>query len=30
MGREGEGKGREWIRRGRKSIWEGKQEKEGE
>jgi hypothetical protein len=25
MGREGEGKGRVWMRRGRKSSWEGEQ-----
>jgi hypothetical protein len=35
MGREGEGRGRQWVRRGRKSCWEGEQwilaqEKEGE
>jgi hypothetical protein len=35
MGGEGERRGREWMRRGRKSSWEGKawvlaQEKEGE
>jgi hypothetical protein len=34
LGGEGEEKGREWMRRGRKSIWEGEQwivaqEKEG-
>jgi hypothetical protein len=25
MGGRGEGKGREWMRRGRKSTWEGEQ-----
>jgi hypothetical protein len=25
MGEKGEGKGREWMRRGRKSSWEGEQ-----
>jgi hypothetical protein len=35
LGGEGEGMGREWMRRGRKSNWEGEQwivvqEKEGE
>jgi hypothetical protein len=35
MGEGGEGRGREWMRRSRKSIWEGEQltvaqEKEGE